>query len=38
MARIPPLTPAELAARSVDLSFIGDDFHELPNSVPNKPM
>lgn len=34
MARIPQLTPAELAARSVDLSFIGDDFHELPNSVP----
>ncbi|MFV3131615.1 carboxymuconolactone decarboxylase family protein [Niveispirillum sp. KHB5.9] len=34
MARIPPLTAEELAARDIDLSFIGDDFHELPNSVP----
>lgn len=34
MARIPPLSEAELAARKVDLSFIGSDFHELPNSVP----
>lgn len=34
MARIPPLTAAEMAARNIDLSFIGGDFHELPNSVP----
>lgn len=34
MARIPPLTAAEMAARNIDLSFIGADFHELPNSVP----
>ncbi|MBP7337410.1 carboxymuconolactone decarboxylase family protein [Niveispirillum sp.] len=34
MARIPPLTAEEMAARGIDLSFIGSDFHELPNSVP----
>lgn len=34
MARIPPLTAEELKARNIDLSFIGTDFHELPNSVP----
>lgn len=34
MARIPPLTADEMAARGIDLSFIGGDFHELPNSVP----
>ncbi|MFV3077603.1 carboxymuconolactone decarboxylase family protein [Niveispirillum fermenti] len=34
MARIPPLTADDMAARGIDLSFIGDDFHELPNSVP----
>lgn len=34
MARIPPLTAEQLAARNIDLSFIGGDFHELPNSVP----
>ena len=34
MARIVPLTAEQLAARDIDLSFIGSDFHELPNSVP----
>jgi len=34
MARITPLSKAELIARNVDLSFVGTDFHELPNSVP----
>ncbi len=34
MARIPPLNAEEMAARGIDLSFIGSDFHELPNSVP----
>lgn len=34
MARIPPLTAPEMAARNIDLSFIGSNFHELPNSVP----
>lgn len=34
MARIKPLSAEDLKARNVDLSFIGADFHELPNSVP----
>lgn len=34
MARLKPLSKEELDARGIDLSFIGDDFHELPNSVP----
>ncbi|MDA5194395.1 carboxymuconolactone decarboxylase family protein [Govanella unica] len=34
MARIPPLSAEDLKARNVDLSFIGADFHELPNSIP----
>lgn len=34
MPRLQPLTQKELEARGVDLSFVGPDFHELPNSVP----
>lgn len=34
MPRIKPLTQQELADRNIDLSFVGTDFHELPNSVP----
>lgn len=34
MARITPLSKQELMARDVDLSFVGSDFHELPNSIP----
>ena len=34
MARLKPLSKEELDAKGIDLSFIGRDFHELPNSVP----
>jgi alkylhydroperoxidase family enzyme len=34
MPRLKPLSKQELDARGVDLSFLGKDFHELPNSVP----
>lgn len=34
MPRLTPLSKAELDARGIDLSFVGGDFHELPNSVP----
>jgi len=34
MARLKPLSKAELDAKGIDLSFIGRDFHELPNSIP----
>lgn len=34
MARLKPLSKAELDAKGIDLSFIGSDFHELPNSIP----
>lgn len=34
MARLKPLSKQELDAKGIDLSFIGTDFHELPNSVP----
>jgi len=34
MPRLKPLTEKELGEREIDLSFVGSDFHELPNSVP----
>ncbi len=34
MPRLRPLNETELKDRGVDLSFLGNDFHELPNSVP----
>lgn len=34
MPRLTPLTEQELKEKGVDLSFVGPDFHELPNSIP----
>ncbi len=34
MTRLKPLSQEELDAKGVDLSFVGKDFHELPNSIP----
>lgn len=34
MARLQPLTKEQLDAMGIDLSFVGRDFHELPNSIP----
>lgn len=34
MPRLNPLDEKTLQQRGIDLSFVGKDFHELPNSVP----
>ena len=34
MPRLKPLTEQEVKDKGIDLSFVGSDFHELPNSIP----